>query len=302
MLGTTNSIVNSVLNPFKRLPLAPVGRHLRRWVANKPLLWASLAIVLAYIAIALVAPQLSARGLLGDPIEYLSNPVATPPSLQYPWGTNQQGHDVLARTLHGTRTAFNVVIRGTAFALLFGVPLGLIGGYFGSWLDRVLVFAMDALYTLPGLLLAIAVAYILHPGITTVSIAVALAYGPLYFRVVRNQAASIKSRGYVEAAIAAGSSPFTILRRHIFPNVLPSLPVLLTLNAADAISMTASLGFLGLGIPSDIPEWGHDLRLALDSFAAGSGWWTAVFPGLAIAGLITSLSLIGESFGGRTQG
>ena len=139
MLGTNNSIVNSVLSPFRRLPLAPFGRHLRRWVANKPLLWASITIVLAYIAIAIIAPQLSARGLLGDPIEYLSNPVTTPPSMQYPWGTNQQGHDVLARTLHGTRTAFNVVIRGTAFALLFGVPLGLIGGYFGSWLDRVLV-------------------------------------------------------------------------------------------------------------------------------------------------------------------
>ncbi|MEL7085562.1 MAG: ABC transporter permease [Cyanobacteria bacterium J06597_1] len=301
MLGT-NNIVSSVLAPFRRLPLVALSRRTRRWIASKPLLWPSIAIVVGYVAIALMAPQLSRWELLGDPVEYLSNPVMTAPSPDYPWGTNQQGHDVLARTLHGTRTAFNVVIRGTTFALLFGVPLGLIGGYFGSWLDRILVFAMDALYTLPGLLLAIAVAYILQPGITTVSLAVALAYGPLYFRVVRNQAASIKSRGYVEAAIAAGSSPLTILRRHIFPNVLPSLPVLLTLNAADAISMTASLGFLGLGIPSDIPEWGHDLRLALDAFAAGSGWWTAVFPGLAIALLITSLSLIGESFGGRAQG
>ncbi|MEM8717037.1 MAG: ABC transporter permease, partial [Cyanobacteria bacterium P01_G01_bin.4] len=233
MLGT-NNIVSSILAPFRRLPLVALSRRTRRWIASKPLLWPSIAIVVGYVAIALMAPQLSRWELLGDPVEYLSNPVMTAPSPDYPWGTNQQGHDVLARTLHGTRTAFNVVIRGTTFALLFGVPLGLIGGYFGSWLDRILVFAMDALYTLPGLLLAIAVAYILQPGITTVSLAVALAYGPLYFRVVRNQAASIKSRGYVEAAIAAGSSPLTILRRHIFPNVLPSLPVLLTLNAADA--------------------------------------------------------------------
>ena len=295
MAGTNNS----VFAPLVRLPLGLMASRVKRWATSTPLLWPSVVVVLLYLAIALAVPSLSEWGVLGDPREYLSNPVTAAPSLQYPWGTNQQGYDVLARTLHGTRTAFNVVLRGTIFALLFGVPLGLIGGYFGSWLDRLLVFAMDALYTLPGLLLAIAVAYILAPGINTVSIAVGLAYGPLYFRVVRNQAASIRSRGYVEAAIAAGSSQFTILRRHIFPNVLPSLPVLLTLNAADAISMTASLGFLGLGIPSETPEWGHDLRLALDSFSAGSGWWTAVFPGLAIAVLITSLSLIGESFGGR---
>ena len=265
---------------------------------QRPLLWLSLGIVLVYATIALAAPSLAEAGVLRDPNEFLSHPIHAVPSGQYPWGTNRQGYDVLSRTLFGTRIAFQVVFAGTAIALLCGVPLGLLSGYRGGWLDRLLVFAMDAIYTLPGLLLAIAVAFVLGPGIATISIAVALAYGPLYFRVVRNQAASIKSRGYVEAAIAAGSSSLAILCRHVFPNVLPSLPVLLTLNAADAISMTASLGFLGLGIPQDIPEWGQDLRMALDSFAAGSGiWWTAAFPGLAIALLITCLSLIGESFG-----
>lgn len=275
---------------------SPLHKWLR-FLSHQPLLWVSIGVAIVYVAIALAAPSLVQANLLLDPHEFLSHPVHAAPSAAHPWGTNRQGYDILSRTFFGTRTAFQVVFAGTTFALVFGVPLGLLSGFFGGWLDRLLVFVMDAIYTLPGLLLAIAVAFVLGPGIVTVSVAVALAYGPLYFRVVRNQTASIKSRGFVEAAIAAGSPPFTIMGRHIFPNVLPSLPVLLTLNAADAISMTASLGFLGLGIPPEFPEWGQDLRMALDSFAAGSGiWWTAVFPGIAIALLITSLSAIGESF------
>lgn len=279
---------------------------LRRWSGWRYLqchaiLTGSLGMVGVYLLIAAIAPLLFHWQWLRDPTDFLSNPIHQSPSFEYWLGTTREGYDVLSRTLFGTRTALQVVVAGTSLALVFGVPLGLLSGYSGGWLDRVLVFAMDAIYTLPGLLLAIAVAFVLGPGIGTAAVAVALAYGPLYFRVVRNQTASIKARGYVEAAVAAGASPVSILYRHIFPNVLSSLPVLFTLNAADAILITASLGFLGLGLPQDIPEWGQDLRAALDAFAAGSGiWWTAVFPGLAIALLVTALSLVGESFSDET--
>ncbi len=265
---------------------------------QRPLLAVSATVVLLYAILAATAPLLQQWGWLRDPTEFLPHPIHQAPNADYWWGTTRQGYDVLSRTLYGARTALQVVLAGTSFGFGFGVPLGLLSGYWGGGFDRATVFVMDAIYTLPGLLLAIAIAFVLGPGIVTAGVAVALAYGPLYFRVVRSQTASVKARGYVEAAIAAGAPTAQILRRHIFPNILSSLPVLVALNAADAISIAASLGFLGLGLPPEIPEWGQDLRVALDSFAAGSGiWWTAAFPGLAIALLVTALSFLGESFG-----
>ncbi len=256
------------------------------------------AVVALYGLLAITAPYLG----LTDPNRFLDLPIQAPPSAEFWWGTTRQGYDVLARVVFGCRTALQVILSGTLLSAVIGVPLGLLSGYVGDWLDRLLIFTMDILYTLPGLLLAIAIAFVLGPGLKTAAVAIAVAYVPLYFRVVRNQTTSLRSRPFVVASIAAGAGLPTLLRRHLLPNVMPSLPVLLTLNAADAILISASLGFLGLGFASEVPEWGQDLRVALESFADGSGiWWPTVFPGLAIAILVMALSWLGESIEDRNQ-
>jgi peptide/nickel transport system permease protein len=176
--------------------------------------------------------------------------------------------------------------------------LGLLSGYLGGWLDRVLVLIMDALYAFPYLLLAIVVAFLLSGtfgrGIVTAAVAITTVYIPQYFRVVRNATMSAKQATYVEAARAMGAPPVVIMFRYLFTNVIQSVPVIATLNAADAILTLAALGFLGYGIrPSEAAEWGYDLNRAIDDAASGI-WWTGLFPGLAIVVLVMGLTFVGE--------
>ena len=259
-----------------------------------------LGITLVYIAIAIAAPLLQAWGWLQDPTEALLNPIHAAPSWQHWFGTTRQGYDVFSRTLFGTRVALQVVALGTSLSLAIGVPLGLISGYWGGWLDRALVFLMDVIYTLPGLLLSITLAFVVGRGVPNAAIALSIAYVPQYFRVVRNQTASVKSELYIEAARALGASTPHILRKYLFANVIQSIPVLFTLNAADAVLILGGLGFLGLGLPEEVPEWGYDLRQALDALPTGI-WWTALFPGLAMTLLVVALSLLGEGLGETLQ-
>jgi peptide/nickel transport system permease protein len=125
------------------------------------------------------------------------------------------------------------------------------------------------------------------------AIALSISYVPQYYRVVRNHTVSVKNELFIEAAQAMGASTQTVLSRYLFLNVIQSVPVLFTLNAADAILVLGGLGFLGLGLPEQTPEWGHDLRLALDALPTGI-WWTALFPGLAMTLMVVGLSLVGE--------
>ena len=181
----------------------------------------------------------------------------------------------------------------TSLSLFIGVPLGLISGYLGGKVDRLLVFLMDTIYTLPGLLLSVTLAFVVGRGVFNAAIALSISYVPQYFRVVRNHTTSVKTELFIEAARAMGASPTHVLSRYLFLNVIQSVPVLFTLNAADAILILGGLGFLGLGLPEETPEWGHDLRVALDALPTGI-WWTALFPGLALSSMVTGLSLLGE--------
>jgi peptide/nickel transport system permease protein len=235
---------------------------------------------------------------LGSANEFLSNPVHSPPSWRYWFGTDQQGHDVFLRTVSASGVAWQVVLASTSLSLAVGVPLGLISGYGGGWLDRGLVFVMDALYTVPSLLIAIAIAFVANAsnkGIWTAAIALSVAYVPQYFRVMRNQTLTVKTEPFVEAARASGASTWMILWRYVGGTVWQSLPILFSLNAADAILVLAGLGFLGLGVPPELPEWGHDLKQALDALSTGADiWWPTFFPGLAMTTMVTGLSLVAE--------
>src|SRR3954470_11135694 len=220
------------------------------------------------------------------------------PSARNHWGTTVQGFDVLSRAIFGARTALEVVILAVVFSLVIGVPLGLVSGYVGGWLDRILVLIMDALFAFPYLLLAIVAAFLLSDtidsGIVVTAIAITVVYVPQYFRVVRASTLSAREATYIEAARAMGAKPSTIIRKYLFGNVVQSVPVIATLNAADAILTLAGLGFLGLGIqPTQAAEWGYDLQRAVADAGAGI-WWTALFPGLGIVLAVTALTLVGE--------
>ncbi|MEN9244917.1 MAG: ABC transporter permease, partial [Gloeomargarita sp. DG02_5_bins_242] len=177
-----------------------------------------------------------------------------------------------------------------------GFPLGALSGYWGGKIDKLLLFIMDTIYTLPGLLLSLTVAFVVGRGVLNAAVALSIAYIPQYYRVVRNHTMSLKNEGFVEAAQALGAGSIDILVRHLSGHLSRNLPVLFSVNSADAVLTLAGLGFLGLGLPPTVPEWGHELAQALDSLPTGI-WWTTLFPGLAMTGLVVGLSLVSEGLG-----
>ncbi len=284
------------------VPRTDNGQHLAvvwRWCRRPlPTLSARLtrvgvAMVAIYGLLAVVMPLLIASGWLPDPNSGLENPAFAPPSLAHWCGTDRLGRDVCVRTMAGAGVALQVVLLAVAMALLAGVPLGMVSGYMGGPVDRLLVLLMDTLTTLPLLLLAVVMAFLLGRSLLNAALALCVVYIPQYFRMVRNQTAGAKAELYVTAARSLGAGPLWILRRYLLRNVITSVPVLITLNAADAVLVLGGLGFLGLGLPETVPEWGSDLQQALVAVPIGV-WWTALYPGLAMFGLVLGLSFLGE--------
>lgn len=265
---------------------------------TRAMLWFGAGITAAFILIALLAPVLAPYDFDTFRADRERFRQLEAPSADHLMGTNVQSTDVLSRIIWGTQTELKVVLISLFFSISIGVPLGLLSGYFGGKLDRMLVLVMDALFVFPFLLLAIVIAFLLADrvgqGVFTAAIAITVVYIPLYFRVVRNHTISIREEPFVEAARALGARPFTIIRKYVFFNVVQNVPPLATLNAADAILTLAALGFLGYGIqPTDGAEWGYDIQRAVSDASSGI-WWTGLFPGLAIVLLVTGLTLLGE--------
>jgi peptide/nickel transport system permease protein len=252
-----------------------------------------LGMTLFFIFLAFFAPIFQSWGWLQNPKEFLSHPIHQAPSAQHWFGTSRLGYDVFSRSVFGVQAALQVVTLATSLSMIIGVPLGMVSGYLGGKLDKALLFLMDSIYTLPGLLLSVTLAFVVGRGILNAAIAISIAYIPQYYRVVRNHTVSVKTEVYIEAAQAMGASTWVVLSRYLFLNVIQSVPVLFTLNAADAILVLGGLGFLGLGLPEEVPEWGYDLKQALEALPTGI-WWTTLFPGLAMTSLVVGLSLLGE--------
>lgn len=208
-------------------------------------------------------------------------------------GTNQIGQDILSRIIWGTRIALIVGLSSAVIAFVIGVPLGLVSGFISGPIDRLLTLLMDSLYSFPGLILAISIAAVLGPGIGNIIISIAVLYIPTYFRVVRGQTLSVKQELYVEAARSLGTRPWEILWRYIFPNVIPSVVIIFSVNVADAILTEAGLSFLGLGLPPDTPDWGIDLSRGKDYLQRA--WWLITFPGLMVTLVTLAFSMLGES-------
>jgi peptide/nickel transport system permease protein len=270
------------------------ARGVPRWI-----LYTGLGIVALFVILAIFAPLIAPYGFAQVSDASGHFPKQAAPSSAHLFGTTVQSTDVLSRVIWGARTAIEVVALAVAFSLIIGVPLGLVSGYVGGKLDRVLVMINDALFAFPYLLLAIVIAFLLADklpgsGIVTAAVAITVVYVPQYFRVVRNHVISVREEPFVEAARALGAKRRTIITRYILYNVIQNVPVIATLNAADAILTLAALGFLGYGIqPTQAAEWGYDIQRAIDDAGAGI-WWTGLFPGLAIVLLVTGFTLIGE--------
>ncbi len=208
-------------------------------------------------------------------------------------GTDNLGRDITSRLIWGGRTVLGVAILSALMSSVIGISLGLISGFTSGPLDRVLSLTMDSLYSFPGLLLAIAMAAMLGPGLLNVAVAISVIYIPTFFRVVRGQVLSIKEELHVEAARSLGAKSIPILTRYIFPLVIPSVVVVFSLNVADAILTEAGLSFIGLGLPPDIPDWGYDLSKG-HSFLVAGHWWMITFPGVLITLVAMGFSLLGE--------
>lgn len=207
-------------------------------------------------------------------------------------GTNQIGQDVLSRIIWGTRVAVLVGFVAPLISITIGVPLGLVAGFAGGKVDRVLSIVMDSLYAFPSLILAIAITAVLGPSMLNVIVALGVVYVPTYFRVVRGQTLVTKELLYVDAARSFGARDRQILRTFIAPNVIPSAVILFSISIADAILTGAGLSFLGLGLPPDVADWGRDLARGQASIT--EAWWLVVFPGSMITLAVLAFTLLGE--------
>ncbi|MFG1768464.1 ABC transporter permease [Nocardia salmonicida] len=261
-----------------------------------------LVLVGAFVFVAAFAPLLAPYGLAQNSADGVAFVPQQGPSAEHWFGTSVRSEDVLSRVLFGARTALLVIAISVTLSLLVGVPLGLLSGFVGRWIDKTLVLIMDAIYAFPSLLLAIVVSIVVAGGTSSslggmlsAAIAITVVYVPQYFRVVRNATVAVKTEPYVDAARVTGASTARIMFRHILSNVTGSLPVIVTINAADAILTLAALGFLGFGIePTQAAEWGYDLNKALNDVSNGI-WWTSIFPGTAIVLVVLGMTLVGES-------
>ena len=249
---------------------------------------AGLVIVLTIVFMAIFAPLIAPY----DPVE-MTEDVLKPPSLKHPMGTDNLGRDVLSRIIFGSRIVLMVVFTAGLFSMLIGVPLGLISGYYGGKIDRALSMVMDSMYAFPSLILAIAIAAVLGPSVINAVIAISVVYVPTYFRMIRGQVLSLKTRLFVEAARTVGASDARILAKYILPNVVPTLVVVFSLNIADAILTEAGLSFLGFIVSAPTPDWGFELGSGRPYLPAGY-WWMITFPGLMVMLLSLGFALIGE--------
>lgn len=216
------------------------------------------------------------------------------PSAAHWFGTDDLGRDVLSRIIYGARISLYVGLLSVTLGMIAGVFLGLLAGYYGKWLDMLIMRGSDVLFAFPGVMLAIAVVAILGPGLNNVIIAVAVFSVPVFARIVRASTLSIKQSAYVEAVRCVGAPDRVVILRHILPGTLSNVIVYFTMRIGTSILTAASLSFIGLGPEPDVPEWGNILAMSRNMMMAGK-WNVSVFPGLAIFLTVLAFNLLGDA-------
>ena len=252
----------------------------------------SLVFILLLVLVAIFAPILTphANEGLGEP--NLANKFLAPNS-KHLFGADSLGRDLVARMMFGARTSLSMGLLVVVVAVLIGAPLGAIAGYYGGWVDEVVMRVTDIFLAFPPLLLAIAIAAALGPSFTNSMLAISLTWWPWYTRLVRAQALSLRERSFVEAARGMGVKNLTIIWRHILPNVLTPVMVQATLDIGSAILTAAGLSFIGLGTQPPTADWGVMINQGRLYVLSGR-WWIATFSGLAIFLTTLAFNLLGD--------
>lgn len=247
-----------------------------------------LMILMAFVIATALAPAIFSE----DPNEANFERVLLRPSPTHALGTDQLGRDLFTRVVYGARVSFLIGILAVTLSALLGVPIGLVSGFYAGWIDITMQRLVDLMLAFPGFLLALTLIAVLGVGIVNVVVAVGLATVPVYIRLVRGVALSIRQQVFVEAARALGVPDSRIVARHVLPNCLPPVIVQSTLQLGTAILTAAGLGFLGLGVKPPTPEWGT--MLGEGQTYMFSSWYIATFPGLAIFLAVMAFNLLGD--------
>ncbi len=267
------------------------GERLKDWwhlIRRSKLAFAGLLIVLGLITLAIIGPSIAPY----DPTDINVRNRSQAPSLSHPFGTDDRGRDILSRVLYGARVSLKVGVIAVGISATIGTFLGAISGYFGGWLDEVIMRITDVLFAFPAILLAIAIMAMLGPSASNAMIAIGVVYTPIFARITRASVLAVRGEVFVEAARAIGAGSPRIIARHIMPNVLAPVIVETTLSLAFAILAEAALSFLGLGTPPPAPSWGRMLSEGRDFMRDAP--WMGFFPGLAIVLAVIGFNFLGD--------
>jgi peptide/nickel transport system permease protein len=269
-------------------PARPRWRETLGLLAHNPTAAVSASLLLAIVLIAVFDETLAPQG---------PNEVSVPdrlqsPSWDHPFGTDDLGRDILSRVVLGAGVSLRVGFLAVGIALIVGTLIGLLAGFYGRWVDDVLMRFMDMLFAFPAVLLAIAVLAVRGPGSGNTALAIGIVYIPVFARVTRASVLGVREEVYVRASRSVGASDFRLLTRHVLPNAAPPIIVQTSISLAFAVLAEAALSFLGLGTQPPNPSWG--LMLAEGRGFIQDAWWLAFFPGMAIFLVVLCFNLLGD--------
>lgn len=266
---------------------SPWGSALRRFARNRVAL-VGLTILFLIALSAILAPLIATH----DPVRTGAGRALTPPGREHFFGTDQVGRDIFSRVVHGGRYSLRIGFISIGIAVSIGVPLGLLAGYYGRWINTLIMRSIDLMLALPNILLALVIVASLGPGLTKVMIAVGIAAIPSYTRLTEGVVLSVRESLYVTAAKSIGVPDRRIIFRHILPNILAPIIVLASLGLAFSLLTAASLSFLGLGAQPPTPEWGAMANTGRNHLRVA--WWITTIPGFAIMVTVLAFNLIGD--------
>jgi peptide/nickel transport system permease protein len=291
MSATTVSATTVAVERPSRWRLRPETRRAFRRFRQSPLSMVGLAIVVFLVLVAAIGPYLVPYPKDATGAVHIADKLL-PPSWEHWMGTDQVGRDIFSRLVIGARVSLLAGVTVIILAVLIGTVLGALAGFFGGWVDTVIMRVTDVFLTVPDLILAMAFAAALGPGLMNVMIAVSLVWWPGYCRLVRANVISLRGEQYAEAAASLGSPPTRVLYRHILPNALPNILVKASMDVGFAVLTTAALGFIGLGTQPPTPDWGQMVSEGRKYLR--DAWWYSTFPGLAILLTVLATNLLGD--------
>lgn len=272
-----------------RSPFSALWNRLVGTVRLSPTAAVGLFIIVVFALLALFAPLIMPH----DPVAAYTDRVLQSPSAAHWFGTDGNGMDVFSRVVYGARFGFGIAIPAVALSLVIGIPVGLIAGYRGGYLDEVLMRFFDGLRVFPSIILALAVVAATGQSLFNVVLVLGLLDSPVFVRLVRAEVLALRSSNFVESAVAAGNPTWRILFVHLLPNAIQGAMAQTAVRAAWAVRISATLAFLGVGIQAPTPEWGAMIRQGAEFMVSGQ-WWVAVYPGLALIVMVFGLNMFGD--------